>query len=226
MSSYESSRRPLGGVDFAPLAGPRVSGTVRAASVFPDFDARRAAESPPATGASSAAAAAQGVLEQARQEGHAVGFAAGKVAAEAELANAATAFAGAVEEVARFRAALLDRYERELLELALGVARKVVQRELADHPEHWLGMIREAVLATLDRETIRIRVGTVLHRYLLDHLPRLRSLLEDVKELDLVEDVALDETGCVIESRYGDLDLGVDDQMSAIRAALTGAHGA
>jgi flagellar biosynthesis/type III secretory pathway protein FliH len=53
----------------------------------------------------------------------------------------------------------------------------------------------------------------------------LRALLEDVKELELVEDVALDETGCVIESRYGELDLGVDGQMGAIRAALTGDDG-
>ena len=30
--------------------------------------------------------------------------------------------------------------------------------------------------------------------------------------------------GCVIESRYGELDLGIDGQMSAIRAALTGAE--
>jgi len=50
-------------------------------------------------------------------------------------------------------------------------SRKVVHRELADHPEHWLEMIRAAVLAALDRETIRLRVGPMLHRYLLEHLP-------------------------------------------------------
>src|SRR6185295_6135721 len=129
----------------------------------------------------------------------------------------------AVEEVVRFRRGLLERYQRELLELALGVARKVVQQELAAHPEHWMEMIREAARRTLDRDTIRIRVGSVLHHYLVEHLPRLRALLEDVKELELVDDPALSETGCVIESRYGDLDLGVDGQMSAIRAALTDA---
>src|SRR5262249_21331735 len=98
----------------------------------------------------------------------------------------------------------------------------VVQRELAEHPQHWLGMIREAVLAALDRETIRIRVGPVLHRYLLEELAQLRALLVDVKELDLVEDPALGESGCVIESRHGDLD--VDGQIGAIRVALTGAE--
>ncbi len=212
MSSSETSRATGVAPEFAPLAGPRVSGTIRAASVFPDFDARHA----PASDAPPAAAVEPSPVETLRQEAYTAGFAAGRQAADSEFASGAAAFAGAVEELARFRAALLERYERELLELALGVARKVVQRELADHPEHWLEMIRAAVLGALDRETI-------LHRYLVEHLPRLRVLLEEVKELDLVEDVALGETGCVIESRYGDLDLGIDGQMGAIRAALTGA---
>lgn len=219
MSSSETSRPTGVAPEFAPLAGPRVSGTIRAASVFPDFDPRHA----PARDAPPAAVVEPSPVETVRQEAYANGFAAGRQAADSEFASGAAAFAGAVEELARFRAALLERYERELLELALGVARKVVQRELADHPEHWLEMIRAAVLGALDRETIRIRVGPILHRYLVEHLPRLRVLLEEVKELDLVEDVALGETGCVIESRYGDLDLGIDGQMGAIRAALTGA---
>lgn len=225
MSSYSPSRRTPGAPDFAPLAGPRVSGTVRAASVFPDFDPRRAAAAD-AGSAPAAADAPPSALDQAREEGRAAGFLAGKAAAEAEFARCTAALTAAVEDVARFRSALIERYEQELLELALGVARKVVQRELTEHPEHWLGMIREAVLAALDRETIRIRVGTVLHRYLVDHLPRLRVLLEEVKELELVEDVSLGETGCIIESRYADLDVGVDSQMSAIRAALAGTDGA
>jgi flagellar assembly protein FliH len=218
MSWSDTSRRPDQPSEFAPFVGPQVSGTVRAGSVFRDFDAARTADAPP-----PAVSPVDVALEAARAEGRHEGYAAGRAAVEGELTAAAGAFAAAVEELARFRGILTERYQRELLELALGVAHKVVQRELAQHPEHWLGMIREAVLATLDRETIRIRVGPVLHHYLVEQLPRLRVLLEEVKELDLIEDVALGETGCVIESHYGDLDLGVDGQMSAIRAALTGA---
>jgi len=216
MSSCNTGRRPDGPSDFAPFSGPQVSGTVRANGVFRDFDASGAAGPAPA-----APSALEAAVTRARAEGRDEGYAAGRAAAEAEFGAAGSGFGAAIEEVARFRVALTERYQRDLLELALGVAHKVVQRELAEHPEHWLGMIREAVLATLDRETIRIRVGPVLHRYLVEHLPRLRVLLEEVKELDLVEDVGLGETGCVVESHYGDLDVGVDSQMSAIRAALT-----
>lgn len=220
MSSSESARRPGSTPEFVPLGGPRMTGTLRAAGVFPDFDARRThVDAPP-----SPAAAVPTAAEEARREGYAAGLIAGRAAAEAELASGAAAFEGAVEELARFRSALLERYQQELLELAIGVARKVVHQELADHPEHWMKMIQAAVLAALDRESIRLRVGPVLHRYLVERLPQLHVLLDEVKELDLVQDVTLGDTACIVESRYGELDVGVDGQMSAIRAALTGAE--
>ena len=61
----------------------------------------------------------------------------------------------------------------------------------------------------------------MLHKFLLEHLSTLRPMLDEVKELELVEDGALSENGCILESQFGDLDLGVDSQIGAIRAALT-----
>jgi type III secretion protein L len=46
-------------------------------------------------------------------------------------------------------------------------------------------------------------------------------MLDEVKELEIVEDTTLAESGCIIESQFGDLDLGIDSQVGAIRAALT-----
>ena len=228
MSSFEKLKptpaSPVGITPLGPLGRVALeSRWVGAASVFRDFggaDGARAARAP-ASAAAVAEAAAIDEAQQAAAAAYADGFAAGRAAAVTELVGEGDAFVKALDELERFRAGLLERYQGELLALALGIARKVVQRELAEHPEHWLGMIREAVRHALDREKIRIRVGPVLHRFLLEQLSTLRPMLEDVKELELVEDQALGENGCILESRYGDLDLGIDSQIGAIRAALT-----
>lgn len=196
---------------FPPLAeSTHDYGVATVATVFPDFATQAEA------GVDTTAE-----VEAARVAAYEDGVAAGRAAAEQEIMTPAGALVAAIEEVARFRGGLLDRYQTELLELALGIARKVVQRELADSPEHWLGMIREAVQQALDHERIRIRVGSVLHRFLVERLPDLRGVLDDVQELDLLADETLSENGCVIESHSGDLDLSVDSQIGAIRAALT-----
>jgi flagellar assembly protein FliH len=227
MSSFEKLKPALVAPSGPPPPGPlgRVtleSRRVPPASVFRDFGGGDGGE-PAAAAASDTEPEAETIdeVQVATQLAYADGFAAGGAAARAELIGEGEAFKKALAELARFRGGLLERYQGELLALALGIARKVVQRELAEHPEHWLGMIREAVRHALDREKIRIRVGPLLHRFLLEHLSTLRPMLEDVKELELVEDQALAENGCILESQYGDLDLGIDSQIGAIRAALT-----
>ena len=125
-----------------------------------------------------------------------------------------------LEEVADFRAKLRDRYERELLEVALGVARKVVQQELADRPEIWLTMIRAAVRRVVDRERIVVRVPAEIARFLQERDHELRASLDEVKELEVIEDPTLPPDGCRIESRFGEVDVGLDTQFEAAERAL------
>ena len=212
---------------MSPLGRISLGSRVGAASVFRDFGggdgsaASRDSGGEEGEGAPSGAPPIVDETQQAADAAYADGLISGRDAATRELVGDGEAFVKALDELKRFRAGLLERYQSELLALALGIARKVVQRELAENPEHWLGMIREAVRHALDREKIRIRVGPVLHKFLLEHLSTLRPMLEDVKEMELVEDAALAENGCILESQFGDLDLGVDSQIGAIRAALT-----
>ena len=211
---------------FGALGRMSLGSRVGAISVFRDFGGGDAAAPAPEGGGEEPEGAPAGATpidetQQAADAAYADGVIAGRDAATRELVGDGEAFVKALDELKRFRAGLLERYQSELLALALGIARKVVQRELAEHPEHWLGMIREAVRHALDREKIRIRVGPILHRFLVDNLSTLRPMLEDVKEMELVEDGSLAENGCILESQFGDLDLGIDSQIGAIRAALT-----
>ena len=225
MSSFErlkpvvATPPPAPGPSLESLGKVVLGGRAGGASVFRDFGG---SEPPPKSDDEPPAdVPVVDEAQQAAEAAYADGVAAGREAATRELVLEGETFAKAIMELERFRASLVERHQGELLSLALGIARKVVQRELAEHPEHWLGMIREAVRHALDREKIRIRVGTVLHRFLLEHLSTLRPMLEDVKEMELVEDPTLAENGCILESQFGDLDLGVDSQIGAIRAALT-----
>src|SRR3989454_9321386 len=175
---------------FAPLAEavPKVFGPFGPpppAAAIPEA----AAASPPGPSAEEIERAFQAGVERGRAE------------ARAELETVGTSFAGSLRELAGFRTRLKERYERELLELALGVVRKVVQQELAERPEIWLGMIRAAVKRAVDRERIVVRVPARLHAFLRESLPELRATLEDVKELQLVEDPGLPAGGWGIAGR-------------------------
>ncbi len=159
--------------------------------------------------------------EEARRAFEA-GYALGAAEVRGQVEQVAESLEKALEEIAAFRAALEERYGRELLGIALEVARRIVQAELAEHPERWLGMLAAAVRRLVDRERIVVRVPPDLAAYLRASAPELRAALEEVKDVTVVEDAALGPGGCVVESRFGEVDLGVETQLTTAAETLAG----
>ena len=219
MSSSAATPEDTGRADFAPLLGG-----AEPARAFRALGEVEPAVVPVAPPEPPAEAAPSEPSEEARRAFQA-GYALGRDELRADIESIGESFAMSLQELGEFRARLKERYERELLELALGVARKVVQQELAERPEIWLGMIRSAVKRAVDRERITVRVPADLLGFLRQSLPELRASLEHVKELELVEDPTLPRGACIIESRFGDIDIGVDTQIDATRRALVEVEG-
>src|SRR5581483_8111417 len=115
-----------------------------------------AAPPPPAPAASAAPGpeAPRGETSDEARRAFQAGYELGREEVRSQVESIGESLVKSLEELAAFRTRLRERYERELLELALGVARKVVQQELAERPEIWLGMIRAAVRRVVDRERI------------------------------------------------------------------------
>jgi flagellar assembly protein FliH len=217
MATFETDRAlpragapPARSHGFVPLAEPAA---VPASRFVPLAAAEQA---PAAPAAEEAPAAADDETRRAFQAGYELG----REELRGQIESIGESFVKSLEELSEFRARLRDRYERELLEVALGVARKVVRQELAARPEIWLGMIRAAVRHAVDREHLVLRVPAALAGYLRDAAPELRVMLEDVKEIEVVEDTSLPPGGCVIESRFGEVDIGVETQLEAAERAL------
>jgi flagellar assembly protein FliH len=149
------------------------------------------------------------------------GYEQGQRETRALVEEAAVALGQSVDALGDFLKELQARYEPELLGVALGVARKVVHAEVTERPELWLGMIREALQRVADRETVRIRVPHKLAAFLTEHCPALRTQLDGVQELEVVEDPALPDGGCVVETRVAELDASVETQLDEITRALS-----
>ncbi len=244
MSSFEPRGGATAGVRFLPLSGPAVEdGAPPVSSVFTELvqSSLRPLGAPTGALFEGTVAASGGSMEEpgaeesnARESAEALasleaalhaayerGLHAGREALEAEYGAVAQGFAEALGELVKTSTETRTRHHRALLGVAFGAARKIVHEELELSQERWLTMIRDGVHRTLDRETIRVRVGASLHHYLAGHLNELRGLLEEVRDLELIEDLGLPATGCVIETAYGDLDLSADSQLSSLQAALS-----
>jgi flagellar assembly protein FliH len=133
---------------------------------------------------------------QGRAEGYAEGHAQAKQEAAAANAEAVAQFAASVEAVERaFREWRAGAEERIGL-LALAAARKAVGREIESGPGAVQDIVRLALDEAVGTRVVRIRVPAHTAALVGEAVP---------EGVAVVEDTAI-ESGCVIETDWGELD--------------------
>jgi flagellar assembly protein FliH len=160
----------------------------------------------------------EAIGDQARREGYEQGLAEGREAAREQLQRQLQEFRGLCDALARPLAEADAAVERQLAELAMLVARGVLQAELRLHPEHLLNVVRKAIGA-LPAATARVDI--MVHP---DSAALLRDGLAEAEDQGwrIVEDPQLKPGDCRIAGADSRIDGSIETRLSAmIDAALS-----
>jgi flagellar biosynthesis/type III secretory pathway protein FliH len=165
-----------------------------------------------------AGAQAEAIRRQAEADRAAIHQAAARTGHEEGLARAAAALLAAAAK----RDAWLVDAEREVVALALEVARRIVGREVRLDP----GAVRSLAAEALGAARGRRRVTMRLHPRSAEALRREAGALATAAGLPgvaVVEDPALDPADVVVETEAGQVDARLSARLEAFRQALDGA---
>jgi flagellar assembly protein FliH len=178
-----------------------------------------AAAPPPAVHVASAPPAAvpsgpegDDVKREAYQRGFSEGRTVGRDQAAAELQPVLDRLSRTLAELSNLRAKIRKEAEADLLKLAIGIARRVLHRELTLDPGSIEGLIRVAMEKLESRELCRVRVHP-------DQEPTLRSLMSrfgGVAKVELAPDPALRIGDVLFETPHGTLDASIEAQLQEI----------
>ncbi|MBP7779336.1 MAG: hypothetical protein KA371_19635 [Acidobacteria bacterium] len=148
-------------------------------------------------------------------QGERAGAEAGASRAEATLGR----LAQTLDDLQALRADLIRRTEREVVELALAIARKVLQREVSLDRDLLMAMARVALDRLADIATASIRLhpddyaGVMLGR---------GPSAVSTHGVAIVADASVRRGGCVVQSEFGSVDIGVETQIDELAQALFG----
>jgi flagellar assembly protein FliH len=174
-----------------------------------------AAESPGAASSQNALA----ILERdAFAKGFAQGERAGLEAAGQRGEAMLTRLMETLEELAALRAQMIHQTERQMVQLALAIARRVIQREVSLDQDLLVAMARVA----LDRLGESARITVRLNPEDFDVTGAARAAQLEGSHVTIVADARISRGGCRVESDLGVLDAGVDAQLHEIARALLG----
>jgi flagellar assembly protein FliH len=123
-----------------------------------------------------------------------------------------------IEELTQVRAQMIHQTERQMVQLAMAVAKRVVQREVSLDPDLLIAMARVALERLGETAQIKIR----LHPDDYEGAGAARVAQLAGSNVMILADAHLSRGGCRIESDMGVLDAGVDAQLQEIARALLG----
>jgi flagellar biosynthesis/type III secretory pathway protein FliH len=171
------------------------------------YDAEREAERIVA----EATSRAQELGARARAEAESAGRRQGEIEGVAILARAHAA-----------RARLLTETEDDVARLALGIARKIVEAELALNGEAIARIVSSALQSARLGRAVVVRVHPDELASLEASRPTLSAAAGRSEGLVLRPDPSVGRGGCVVESELGTIDARLDTQLDAIERALLG----
>jgi flagellar assembly protein FliH len=123
-----------------------------------------------------------------------------------------------IEELTTLRAQMIHQTERQMVQLALAIARRIVHREVSLDQDLLIAMARVA----LDRLGESAQITVKLHPEEFEATAAARAASWTGTTVQVVADARVGRGGCRVESDFGMIDAGVDAQIQELARALLG----
>jgi flagellar assembly protein FliH len=161
----------------------------------------------------------QAEIEAARRESFQQGVEEGRRQASGQLQAEFARLARAIEEAAGLKSRIRAAAERELVELALAIARRVLRRELQVDADAVLGLAKAALEKASMREITEVRLHPALAAPVRAHLARIGA----PETIEVREDPTLEPGALLLETSRGTIDASLDTQLDEIGRGLADA---
>jgi flagellar assembly protein FliH len=156
---------------------------------------------------------------EAHKEAFQQGLEEGRQAGRAEIRAQVERLAGMFHDLAKPFEALDAEVERELLTLAMALARQIVRRELKSDPTQIIGIIREAIAALpVAARDVRVHLHPEDAAVVRDNL----APTENERAWNMIEDPVMARGGCQITTSTSRVDARLETRLASILSELLG----
>lgn len=149
---------------------------------------------------------------EARQEG----FDEGKAEGEAQAARYVEEALVKLNEIAIAFPAAVKRNEEKLVSLALEIAKKIIQDEIALQPEIVQRTVETALRRVSDLDQVLVKVNPLDLDLILPKADRFRAIVPDVQNFAIEGSHTIERGGCMIETASGSINATLHAQIGII----------
>ena len=172
---------------------------------------------------SAVRAEAEQIRAQAWAAGEAEGRAAGMAAARTEAAPAVAAMTAALEAIEQLKAQMLAELEQDAVEMAMRLAEQILAGVVSVEPERVIDVGRNALRHLTERRRVTLVVNPDDLELVSECVDQLQSELGGIEHLGVQSDRRIGRGGAIARTDSGEIDSGLDAQLSRAREIVTAA---
>jgi flagellar assembly protein FliH len=163
---------------------------------------------------------AQSIVDEAKRkafgEGREEGYQSGKEEVDRLVERLHAVLNAAIDE----RHRIIDRTERQIIDLILMIVRKVVKVISENERKVVIENVKEALKKIKGDTEITIRVNTRDLNLTTKNKRAFIASVESLKQVHVEEDSRIEPGGCIIETSYGDIDARIQNQLALIEERI------
>lgn len=156
--------------------------------------------------------------KSAYENGFAQGEKAGMEIAEGKTEVVMKRYAESIMELSKLRSALYARVEREVVKLAIEVAKKIVHREIQADQEIVETLVHVALSHVAEKSAVTVHLSPTDYNYLLEHRAQLSQ--NEGRDISLLADQSIERGGCLIQTECGDIDARIEEKFREVEHAF------
>lgn len=160
------------------------------------------------------------VEKLAYENGLRQGEKAGMEIAERKIEALMPRFADAIAEVHKLKSKLYARAEKDVVKLALEVAKRIVHREIQADPEIIQTLVKVALSHVAVKSPATIRLHPADYSYILQHRGELTQDTEEDREVVLLADKSIERGGCLVQTECGDVDARIEEEFLEVERSF------
>jgi flagellar assembly protein FliH len=119
----------------------------------------------------------------------------------------------------------LSSLEKELVDLILNIAAKVVGDEIKNNREAVLNLITDTIESCTNHQHVILKVSAEDYEFVFENREKIYSKVSELDELEIRKDPALAPGSCIVDTGFGLVDGSCDTRLENIREAFFGILG-
>ena len=162
----------------------------------------------------------QRIAAEAHESGFAAGLEEGREKGYMQYHEVIQSARAVVDSAKKDYRTHVESSEREILEIGIKVAQKILGKTMEENEEDFLNIVRRALKEARENQEVQLHVHPIHYDFLLTNKEELKMLFPKEVDLFIYPDDELAESSCIIESINGRIDASIDSQLEEIKRKL------